>query len=178
MTPPWTGFALWAEWRTVSAAFLFGDSDRTWQDPQRAAWPAQPHTGVGFIPTGVVLDVPVPTVANVPMPSPFEPVGATSGVALNANAFGTSKGFCAVTPPFAWGWDQIVSTTWWEERYGWLEELQYYDARAQWAIRPVTDYLPFLTNIRFKRDYIGEEAIEIQKRGLTPPEHEILMVTE
>lgn len=157
----------------VRASFFFGDSDADGQDELWWLWPEQVHTGVSFIPTDTVtgagLTFPVPYFENEGWWDPLHWDEQSWGTAWQYDVFYWYKQDYYVTPPFPWQVTLVGLASGGSIENFLSEEVS--------ALNPLT--VPDLVKeIHFKRDYIGGELIDLQNRGLTPPEYTIRMYSE
>jgi hypothetical protein len=156
--------------RTIeTATFFFGEGDEMGRDPGAAQWLAgQDSTQVGFIPVGSVAGYSIRHDEHVPHGAGegWPPGVDTDGIAVFLSIFAAGKNTCQLMPHYSWTQTYYVPpdvpTT---------EEL------AQEIADPPT--LPsLLTGFQFKRDYIGAEKEELERRNITPPEYEVELRTE
>ncbi len=149
----------------VRAEFFFGDGDSEGLDIGYLHWQkGQGSTNVGFIPVGTVDGLAIRHYEHALWDLSWWMEGQpTGGTAVNHDVFSWRKSECYVGPPFGW-----TVTEYDEDSGPTVDEL-----RQQISEPPAVHTLP--DDIRFKRDYIGNDADELRVRGLTAPDYTVRM---
>ena len=173
-TDPDTGRPTWCvkSWDYLSsgANFFFGDGNAEGADPLWQEWAAgKEQSGVSFIPVGTVAGYPVRHLevsGTMPQYVSCDLTKDADSPVVIRQVFPKEKHWCSLMPPFSWTMTQR------DDQPGRsMQDL----LRDELAVEGPMEPPPLLDDIQFKRDYIGNELKEVQKRDLTPPRYTVRM---